>query len=823
MNFESANGTASSSGVLQDYIATQGVLTFTPGSASTQSILVKVIGDKWKEGNETLAVNISGATGGAEIVTRSAVGTILDGADSTIGVSLKDTSTVEGGNAVFTVELTSLGAGTLAFKGSTRSGSADTTDITVATDKDFSIDAAAAKTGTIIVATRQDGTFEASETFHLDLSGLPPGFEFIPGGSSAQAIIYNDDQRIISGREFEFIDEDGDLVNIKVSKGALFAPNQFGILTSRGIVTLAAAGSVGGQSISSINFLGTGREFEGANLSVSRKPQAGYDRPTDGQVNVGEVIAAQSGFASLQQGVHLGTVKIDGDLGRIQAGSTLTPKSIGKLEVGSLGVIDRSGDGALQSVFFGAVGSIVVHGDVEGTIFAVGSSVSFTTGFTTGLGAIGKITIEGQLVGGTTENSGYISSNSKIGVITVGGIVGGTGVDSGKIQASRTIDSFTALGDVAGGEGVGSGQVIGSSIGKVQFGKAGRRGSPDIRANLIGGDAGPDSELGETQILAQVGSGAIVSFSGIGSVNMIGDIQGGTGANSGMIFANTNVAKLAMGDLIGGDAEGSGRVRVLGSLTSFTAGTIQGSNSTNGGSIQVNGKIGQVKIANLLGAEGNSSSGETILRAGSIVAGDIGKVLVTGDIKAGTATGDTQLGSASIFSERSITSLTVKGSVAGADLASGVRAVVLSAGGNIGDINIGTMRFAEILAGYGPDETDGTLTTARGTLRSGDVHIGKVTVGTFSASSIVAGVADGGDGSFGDSSDRVPQSGITNSAKLISRIASVTILNALAGNNTAGIVAQAVGTVKVAGVKVIFGSDGLKEIADGTNVFINEV
>ena len=823
VNFESANGTASSSGVLQDYIATQGLLTFTPGSASTQLIHVKVIGDKWKEGNETLTVNISGATGGAEIVTRSAVGTILDGGDSTIGVSLKGTSTVEGGNAVFTVELTSLGAGTMAFKGSTRSGSADTADITGATDKDFSIDAAAAKTGTITVATRQDTTFEASETFHLDLSGLPSGFEFIPGGSSAQAIIYNDDQRIISGREFEFIDEDGDLVNIKVSKGALFAPNQFGVLTSRGIVTLAAAGSVGGQSISSINFLGTGREFEGANLTVSRKPQAGYDRPTDGQVNVGEVIAAQSGFASLQQGVYLGTVKIDGDLGRIQAGSTLTPKSISKLEVGSLGVIDRTGDGASQTVFFGSVGSILVHGDVEGTIFAVGSSVNLTTGFLTGLGAIGKITIEGQLVGGATENAGYISSNSKIGAITVGGIVGGTGVDTGKIQASRTIGSFTALGDVSGGEGIGSGQVIGSSIGKVQFGKAGRRGVPEIRANLIGGDAGPDSELAATQILAQVGSGAIVSFSGIGSVNMNGDIQGGSGSNSGMIFANRNVGKIAVGDIIGGEGESSGRIGVFGGVKSFSAGTIQGSTSSMAGRVQITGRIGNLTIGNLLGTTDPSEAGSSINRAGSIAAGDIGKILVTGDIKAATGTGGEHLGSASIFSAQSIGSLTVKGSVEGADVAGGVRAVVISAGGNIGNVNIGTMRFAEILAGYGPDETGGTFTTARGTLRNGDAQIGKVTVGTFSASSIVAGVDDGGDDSFGTSNDVVPQTGITNSAKLISRIASVTILNALAGNNTAGIVAQAVGTVKVAGVKVIFGADELKEIADGTNVFINEV
>ncbi len=828
VNFATSDGTALSSGVIQDYIGQNGIITFSPLAgigSQTREIKVKVKGDQWQEGDETVNVTMTNATGDAQIVVASATGTILDEGDSTIGVFLKDTSVVEGGAAAFTLELTSLAAGSFSFTANTRNGSADSSDFVSQTNRQVTINGAASKTATVTVSTRADTLFEASENFHLDLSGLPAGFGFVSGAASAQAVIYNDDQRIISSREFEFIDEDGDLVNIKVSKGALFRANAFGVLQSRGIVTLDPAGTVGGKSISSISFLGTGREFEGANLTVSRKAQAGFDKVTDGRVNVGEVISATTAFGSfqqfavLQQGVNLGSVKIDGDLGRIITGSTLQPTSIAKLDVRSLGVVERSGDVATQSIFFGKAGSVKVRGDVEGSMYFVGTTVNIANGAAQGLGAVGSLIIDGKVIGGTADQSGFISSNSKFGKISVGGIVGGVGVDSGKIQATTSIGSLNALGDVEGGDGVGSGQVIGQSIGKVEFGKAAKRGVAAVKAGIIGGNAGPDPDLPASQILAQVGSGAVVSFSTIKSVNMVGDIRGGVGENSGMIFANGNVAKMTIGDLVGGDGESSGRVRVFGSVNSFTAGTIQGANASNAGSVQVNGKLSQVKLANLIGAGSESNSGSPIQRAGSILAGDIGSVLVTGDIKAGTATGADQFGGASIFSADSISSLTVKGSVEGNDVTGGIRAVVLSAVNKIGSININALKFAEILAGYSAGETK------RGTLSNADAQIGSVVIGSFVGSSIVAGARAGGDDQFGTEDDFAPATGVINSARLISRIASVTI-KSISGDgftSNSGIVAQDVGTVKVGGARVVFGPDAPVEIGVGTNVFVNEV
>ena len=825
VNFATADGTAKADGFIKDYVEKHGLLTFTPNPAlttQTQEIHVKVKGDVWKEGDETVKVTLFNPTGTAEFVsdnsgaeTISATGTILDGADSTIGITVRDVAVVEGSVAIFTVELTALAGGNVTFTANTRTGTADGTDFTALTSQSVSFDGSASLTKTISVSTRADNAFEASENFHLDLSGPSDGLLFVPGASSAQGIIYNDDIRIVSAREFEFIDVDGDLVNIKVSKGALFAQNQFGILTSRGIVTTENAGTVGGKSISSINTLGTGREFEGANISVTRKAQAGFDRATDGRVNVGEIISAVVGFGSLQQGVNLGSVKVDGDLGRIVTGSTLKPTSIGKLDVGSFGV--NEGANGTQSIFFGRAGSILVHGDMEGSAFFVGTTVNFSTGFTTGLGKVGSFKVGGKLIGGSTEQSGYISSNSKIGKISVGGIVGGEGKDSGAIQATSSIGAFTALGDVQGGEGIGSGNVLGSSIGKVTFGAAAKKGVSAVKANLIGGDAGPDTSLGGTQILAQVGSGAIISFSAIKSISMTGDIRGGIGDNSGMIFVNTSVGKVTVGDIVGGDGESSGRIRVIGGLSSLTAGTIQGSNSNLAGSVQVDGKLGQAKIANLLGSTESTTAEGAISRAGSISAGDIGKVVVSGNIKAASAEDGTHLASASITSARSIASVTVNGSVEGTQ--EGSRPVVISAAQSIGKVNIHTLRFAEILAGYTTGET------VRGTLTNADAQIGAVVVNDYFGSSIVAGASAGGDQRFGTADDVSPVNGVTNSSRLISRIASLTIKN-IDGTgliNQSGIVAQDVGTVKLGGVRVVFAPDELKEISPGSFVFINEV
>lgn len=71
VNYATADGTATSG---SDYVATSGMLTFTPGQ-TTQSIGVTVNGDIVPEGNETFGVTLSGAAN-ATIATATGTGTI---------------------------------------------------------------------------------------------------------------------------------------------------------------------------------------------------------------------------------------------------------------------------------------------------------------------------------------------------------------------------------------------------------------------------------------------------------------------------------------------------------------------------------------------------------------------------------------------------------------------------------------------------------------------------------------------------------------------------------------------------------------------------
>lgn len=73
VNYATADGTATSA---SDYTAASGTLTFTPGGATSQTVNVSTVQDTAVEANETLLLNLSGATGGATIADAQGVGTI---------------------------------------------------------------------------------------------------------------------------------------------------------------------------------------------------------------------------------------------------------------------------------------------------------------------------------------------------------------------------------------------------------------------------------------------------------------------------------------------------------------------------------------------------------------------------------------------------------------------------------------------------------------------------------------------------------------------------------------------------------------------------
>jgi Big-like domain-containing protein/Calx-beta domain-containing protein len=169
--YATAGGTATS-GV--DFMATSGTLTFAAG-ATSQSIVVPVIGDTVAEPNETFVVNLSNATN-ASISRAQGVGTIIndDASGPLPTLSINDVSITEGNsgtsNATFTVSLSAASTQTVTVNYATAGGTATSgTDFTaVSGTLTF---AAGTTTRPIQVPIVGDTIPEANETFTVNLTG----------------------------------------------------------------------------------------------------------------------------------------------------------------------------------------------------------------------------------------------------------------------------------------------------------------------------------------------------------------------------------------------------------------------------------------------------------------------------------------------------------------------------------------------------------------------------------------------------------------------------------------------------------------------------
>lgn len=908
VDFSTVDGIAKSSGVLVDYESTNGTLTFAPSpEGRTMQVSIPVLGDTWKEDTETFSVKLTNArlgtdTSGVTLVDDTGTGTIQDNGDTQLGIFVSDARVVEGGTLSFKVETTAKVSGSdLTFKASTRNGTAKAgTDFNAISGQSVTIPNNQSS-ATVSVTVTQDSQFEQSEFLFLDIGNLPAGVKPVAGNGSTistRGIIFNDDIRIVNAREFEYVDVDGDLVNVKVSKGKLSVPLSGAGGSGNDVFFTLNQGTVGGRFFQRLDLSDDGFEFNGANITVTAKPQVIVTGEVlgDGKANVGAIDAAlpQPGLFQFVTGQSLGKVKISGDLGRIIAGSTKTPAGVRVLDVGSLGAgtnIPNSPVNGLNpnsSIVLGPIGNMTVRGDVVGSLSVIGDSIDqpIPSG---SVGRIGKLVVKGVLRGGSAESSGQIAFTGGIGSATLGGIVGGSGGISGALlpvdgRFSTSIGNLTVLGDIVGGSGDNSGFVNTSKIGSLTLGKLKKQPTDvAIEGSLIGGGGNR--------------SGGVFSDNNIGSVLVNGDIQGGSGANSARISATHNLGSIRVtGDVIGGnkntalpvqDASNSGVITgglLRGSLR--IEGDIKGGDGNNSGAVEINGDIvnGQTVLANvssvtvgksgvagkgniiggsgadsghiaiagmvkkfvaygdIRGGKGNGSAGlfvlsdvgnavlkqavikgnliggstdapgttggvASLLRSGVIDAGDIGKLTVEGRIQGGVNAGTSLAGSGGIFSNGTIGTLKVLGN-GGTDAVIGDKSasVVISAVEGIRSATFsGNVSFAEILAGYSAPSAVGT---PRGSLVDAGANIGTINVtGTFSASSIVAGVDAGGDGKFGTIDDQQTTTGQPANQNLISRIASVILGNVVANANASattafGIVAEQVDSIKVNGAAI---------------------
>ena len=422
------------------------------------------------------------------------------------------------------------------------------------------------------------------------------------------------------GKTATWTDVDGDAVKLVVSKGTL-DETLFTIDDSSALGLLVEKVDLTNSTL-----------FSGTKVTVTstRNPLAGGD----GTVNLGFIDAT---------GVSLGAVSVTGDLGRIDAGSTvptfLPTKALASLKVYSMGALDGATlpSGVQQtSEIFGKVGAITVRGSVKGVLFNVTGDDA---------GSIDSITIGGSLIGTADGDSGRFATTGKIGIVTIkGSIIGDAGQHSGSIAARGPIASIIVGGSVSGGR---SDTPSTDGTGVI-------RSDASIGSVTIGG-----SILGGTQ----QDSGLISTAGDLKSLKVLGAIVGGSaGTSNGGIFVDGNVGTISIkGDVIGGAADDSGLLRIGGKATSIQLlGALVGGAGERSGSLQVGTSVADAVGLLSIGRDLRGSTGED---SGSIrTEGPVKQLIVRGDILGGTA-----FGTGSIFAN-AVGQLSISGSVVGGDL-----------------------------------------------------------------------------------------------------------------------------------------------------------
>ena len=565
--------------------------------------------------------------------------------------------------------------------------------------------------------------------------------------------------RLVPAAVFHYTDVDGDQVTVAVNSDTLNA----------GLFTTVVSGV--GKQLQKIDLSGGG--FAGANLTISVVKAIGGD----GLVNVGYINST---------GHDLGNVIVAGDLGQLDAGDgDPTAPAVKYLTVRSLGrfgIDTQAAGGSLVSNLNGALGKLVVKGDVTG------ASVNVNDGAD---GTIGSVTIGGSLIGGLNVSSGQILSSGDMGLVKIGhDIQGGTGFIAGLITSNGRLAGVTVGGSLIGGSNTNCGQIV--SI----------------------GDMGPIKIGHDIQGGTGTNAGLIQSSGKLAGVTVGGSLIGGSGSgvNSGQISSSGNMGAVKIGhDVLGATGNASGVIRSTGKLVAVTiGGSLIGGTGPGSGQISSFGDLGLVKVGH--DVQGGSISGTTggLDGSGSIQSsGRIVRVVIGGSMISGidTSTAGSLTKNAAIRAGNDIGSLTVQGSLIGNTNADGNSPVIISARGQavpgattdvaIGKVTIGRrVENARILAGY-----DTNLVP-----KNADAQIGAVSIGgDWAGSSIAAGVVDGGDG-FGNANDvKISGAGTTDSAGIVSKIGSIKITGLVYGTPTAngvdrfGFVAQQIGSFKALG------------------------
>jgi hypothetical protein len=638
---------------------------------------------------------------------------------------------------------------------------------------------------------------------------------------------------------------------------------------------------------------GSGQDSGEINAVVLSSISIGKGIVGSSGINSGLVTSA-NGIGAITIGANGITGGTVADSGAILAGTA--PTSTGTETIPSIviygDITSTAATGSLTTQTPGQInsavpiGSLTLHGSVIGsagdnsgtiidsepishvTLLANGSTDhgSILGGAGSGSGKISAlsfstVSIAGQITGSTGTGSGIVVSSLGIGSISAGGIGGGGGDESGQINAGTTLGSVHLTGAIAGGGGTdaggifavdnigsitaaaltygagsGSGQIsAGDNLGALAFtGVAnqsttvsglvtviGSVGSISVKGDIAG--TGADTGLfnigGAINTLSITGalrggtgldSGSIFAgldnTSHIGSITVTGGIVGGGGGGSGEIFSGGGINTAILGDLTGGAGQFSGSiysdgpigaVQVTGTSTQVTHGII-GAGGDGSGVISSGTTLGSVTVHGSIAGGGGTGSGAIVSNStytpSGDVQGNIGAITVTGSVTGGTGANSGQISAAG-----NLTTVSIAGSVTGSNFSSnavsGTGAIL--AGTHLTGVtggNITTLKIGGSLTGGNIAASAGDV-TGSGYIEAG--HIGSAIIGSVQAGTVGTAGTVTADGAILAAND----------------IASLTVTGAIQGASTNAVTISAVGQVTPGKLDLAFG-----KISVGTNV-----
>ena len=507
---------------------------------------------------------------------------------------------------------------------------------------------------------------------------------------------------------------------------------------------------------------------------------------------------------------NLGTVKIGGDLqggGGLSSGNIRALGKVGAITIGD-DITAGTGESSGAIVISATTGAILVKGDIDGSpAIAAGIDAARIFAF----GKIASLTLNGSLLGGATDHTGFIESATDIGAVKIlGNIDGGAGDASGAIIAGGKIASFTLAGHLAGGGGFHSGAVLSG----IDTALSGDMGAVKISGFLAGGTGDNSGAIlsggklasltlgGKTTLASDILIGGIGDYSGtvssrgaMGAVKISGNIAGAAGDFSASLisldrttpvgeFAGDIAAVTITGSITGGAGIGSARFHADGNLASLTSGAWLGGTGQGSASIETGagllhpGKSGAIKIN---GTFGEAAVTPGIDSASISIGSNLASLTFTGAVTGGTVHVGDALAALTLGADATDLTVTARGQLVQ---------------GKTADIAIGkitanaSVTGSSFLAGY-------DLT---GSAVNPDAQIGAVkVVGNWTASNLIAGVIVGSDPGFGGEFDTIAPG--FNNALIVSKIASITIGGTVTGTGAAGdhfgFVAQRLSAVKI--------------------------